>query len=185
MTIVRPNMFWVLQSLMILSSNNSFCRAISIWPNIYFIGTHGKNPYFPLQGLKPGLGCPGLSDISLTRNISGPFPRQNRYRHDEYKESRSADQFSFTTHGQEREGEEKEWFLKKEGAHLCVTHKMCHGGKVLLSDSSCHKRCRMILLMRGKEGKSLALGFQCGTTYGSNEGTHASTARDESHGCNY
>ena len=28
-------------------------------------------------------------------------------------------------HGQEVEGEAKEWFLKKEGAQVCVTQKMC------------------------------------------------------------
>ena len=39
------------------------------------------------------------------------------------------DQFSLIMHGQEGEGEEKEGFLKKEGAQLCVTHKMCHMGK--------------------------------------------------------
>ena len=36
-----------------------------------------------------------------------------------------ADQFSFIIHGQEGEGEEKEAFLGKEGAQVCVTQKMC------------------------------------------------------------
>ena len=32
-------------------------------------------------------------------------------------------------HGQEGEWEEKEGFLMKEGAQVCVTHKMCHRGQ--------------------------------------------------------
>ena len=35
------------------------------------------------------------------------------------------DQFSLIMHGQEGEGEEKEGFLKKEGAQVCGTQKMC------------------------------------------------------------
>ena len=36
-----------------------------------------------------------------------------------------ADQFSLIIHGQEGEGEEKEGFLKEEGAQLCGTHPVC------------------------------------------------------------
>ena len=38
------------------------------------------------------------------------------------KNSRT-DQFSPIIHGQEGEGEEKEGFLGKEGAQVCVTHR--------------------------------------------------------------
>ena len=36
-----------------------------------------------------------------------------------------ADQFSLIIHGQEGDGEDKEGFLKKEGAQVCGTQKMC------------------------------------------------------------
>ena len=38
LTIVRPNMFWLLQSLLIFYQTNHFGQAISLLPNMYSIG---------------------------------------------------------------------------------------------------------------------------------------------------
>ena len=94
--------------------------------------------------------------------------RRNRYHHDEYKESRSADQFSFTTHGQEGEREE-EWFLKKGGTQLYGTHPVCPTGKVGPSDFSCHN-CAASAWGEMPLYEKVWLGFQMRQTCGSNEG---------------
>ena len=57
-------------------------------------------------------------DIQVLRYEIGTAVRQIKSR---------ADQFSLIMHVQEGEGEEKEGFLKKEGAQVCVTHRCVTG----------------------------------------------------------
>ena len=63
-----------------------------------------------------------------------------------------ADQFSLIMHVQEGEGEEKEGFLKKEGAQVCVTQKMCHRRKSLTLGFFLPQLCRKVI-MHNQEGE--------------------------------